>query len=82
MTFREAYEALCDFRNGKLVYDDTLEDAIRLYMNKVDDLIAENTALTVDLKRAKKNLRRELRLKEKYYNKLKDVYGLGVKEEV
>lgn len=76
MTFREAYEALCDFRKGKMVYDDTLDEAIRIYMDKVDALVAENTALAVDLERTRRNLRRTRSLKEKYYKELKEVTKL------
>lgn len=68
MTFREAYEALCDFRRGKLVYDDTLEEAIRIYMNEVDELIEEVSSLTVDLRRTKEQLVKERKLKKKYYD--------------
>lgn len=74
MTFREAYETFCTYRNGYL--PDYFDEAVRTYMYKVDDLIAENTALSVDLKRALKNLRRMRLLKEKYYKQLKEVTKL------
>lgn len=69
MTFREAYEAFCTYRRGYL--PDDFDGAVRVYMNTVDELIEEVSSLTVDLRRTKKKLANERRLKRKYFEQLK-----------
>lgn len=72
MPLRKAYNTFRDYLRGKSVYEDALDEAMRIYMNTVDDLIAEIEALSVDLKRAKNKLRHERKLKEKYLSELKE----------
>lgn len=69
MTFREAYDAFCDYRGGYL--PDDFDGAVRVYMNTVDELIEEISSLKVDLRRTKKKLANERRLKRKYFEQLK-----------
>ena len=39
MTLREAFETFMEFRRGKMVYYGELEEAMRVYMETVDELM-------------------------------------------
>ena len=69
MTLREAHDAFCSFLNGE--WPAYFNDALRFYIDKVDELRKENITLSVKLIKTQKELRKERRLKEKYYQELK-----------
>lgn len=69
MSLREAYEAFCTYLKGEMpAY---FNDAIRFYIDKVDELIKENITLSVKLIKTQEKLRKERLLKEKYYKEVK-----------
>lgn len=69
MTLREAYDAFCSFLNGD--WPAYFNDALRCYIDKVDELIKENITLSVKLIKTQEKLRKERFLKEKYYKELR-----------
>ena len=71
MTFREAYDELCDYlRRGW--WSDDFEDAIRFYINEVDKLTLELIRVRHSNEVLRNKLKHATTLKEKYYKELKE----------